>query len=92
MKVKAAPGVRVPMDGAPRKYITDAKEVTVDATPYYLLRLKDGDLTRTDLPPTTNNATVPSVPIVNGATASGVSTTARAASVPAALTPAVVSE
>lgn len=48
MKVKAAPGVRVPMDGAPRKYITDAQEVDVDATPYYLLRLKDRDLIRVD--------------------------------------------
>ncbi|WP_036666018.1 DUF2635 domain-containing protein [Paludibacterium yongneupense] len=44
MKVKAAPGVRVPKQGAPRKYITDDAEVVVDATPYYLRRLRDGDL------------------------------------------------
>ncbi|AOJ13153.1 MULTISPECIES: hypothetical protein [Burkholderia] len=49
MKVKAAPGVRVPMDGAPRKYIEDDKAIDVDETPYYLLRVKDGDLIRTDL-------------------------------------------
>ncbi|WP_175948564.1 hypothetical protein [Burkholderia pyrrocinia] len=50
MKVKAAPGVRVPMDGAPRKYIEGDKAVDVDETPYYLLRVKDGDLIRADLP------------------------------------------
>lgn len=50
MKVKAAQGVRVPMDSTPRQYITDAQEVDVGETPYYLLRLKDGDLIRTDLP------------------------------------------
>ncbi|MEX3688859.1 hypothetical protein AB3X91_30630 [Paraburkholderia sp. BR14263] len=66
MKVKAAAGVRVPMDGAPRKYITDEKEVTVDDTPYYLLRVRDGDLIRTDLPSTGGTATV-----------SGTSTTPR---------------
>ncbi|KIP18510.1 hypothetical protein KY49_3293 [Burkholderia sp. MSHR3999] len=54
MKVKAAPGVRVPMDGAPRKYITEENEVTVDESPYYLLRVRDRDLIRTDVP---SNAT-----------------------------------
>jgi len=49
MKVKAAPGVRVPMDGAPRKYITEKEEVVVEETPYYRLRLRDGDLIRTNM-------------------------------------------
>lgn len=49
IKVKAAAGVRVPMEGSPRKYITDAEEVTVTRTAYYIRRLKDGDLIRTDL-------------------------------------------
>lgn len=44
MKVKAAPGVRVPMDGAPRKYITDDAEMVVDDTIYYRRRIADGDL------------------------------------------------
>lgn len=51
IKVKAAPGVRVPFEGAPRKYITDAAEVEVTRTAYYIRRLKDGDLIRTDVPP-----------------------------------------
>lgn len=50
IKVKAAPGVRVPVEGSARKYITDAEEVTVTRTAYYIRRLKEGDLIRTDLP------------------------------------------
>lgn len=50
IKVKAAPGLRVPMEGSPRKYITDAEDVPVMRTAYYIRRLKDGDLIRTDLP------------------------------------------
>ena len=46
--VKAAPGVRVPMEGAPRKYITDSAPVTVTRTAYYIRRLKDKDLILTD--------------------------------------------
>jgi hypothetical protein len=60
IKVKAAPGVRVPMESAPRKYITDAAEVPVLRTAYYIRRLKDGDLIRTDVaePPTAKTSAV----------------------------------
>lgn len=54
IKVKAAVGVRVPVEGSPRKYITDAEAVTVTRTAYYIRRLKDGDLIRTDLPAATD--------------------------------------
>lgn len=57
INVKAAPGVRVPIEGAARKYITDAEEVTVTRTAYYIRRLKDGDLIRTDLPAATDAKT-----------------------------------
>lgn len=44
--VKAAPGLRVPMEGAPRKYIgQDSMQVPPSA--YYLRRLADGDLVQT---------------------------------------------
>ena len=48
IKVKAAPGVRVPMENAHRKYITDKEAVPVNATLYYLLRLKEKDLVRAE--------------------------------------------
>lgn len=45
MKVKAETGVKVPMAGAPRRYITDQKEVEVDDNDaYYLRRIAEGDL------------------------------------------------
>jgi hypothetical protein len=54
IKVKAAPGIRVPMEGAPRKYITDSEEVEVMRTTYYIRRLKDGDLIRSETPVATD--------------------------------------
>lgn len=45
MKVIASKGMRCPMEGQPRKYITDAKAVEVPDTAYYRRRLKDGSLT-----------------------------------------------
>lgn len=42
--VKALPGLRVPMEDAPRRYIDDVTAVNVPATAYYLRRLNDGDL------------------------------------------------
>jgi hypothetical protein len=42
--VKAAKGMKCPMEGAPRKYITDAEAVTVRKTVYYQRLLKDGSL------------------------------------------------
>ncbi|MBC3252859.1 DUF2635 domain-containing protein [Serratia fonticola] len=44
MTVKAASGLRVPMEGSPREYITDTAAVSVARTPYYLRRLAEGDL------------------------------------------------
>ncbi|OLN30444.1 hypothetical protein DVDV_0644 [Desulfovibrio sp. DV] len=42
--VKAAPGVRVPQEGMPRRYITEAAPVTVPDSAYYRRRIADGDL------------------------------------------------
>ena len=41
--VKAAPGLRVPREDNPRRYITE-RPVSVPATAYYLRRLKNGEL------------------------------------------------
>lgn len=41
--VKAAPGVRVPMDGEPLRYIKGEPHV-IELTPYYQRRINDGDL------------------------------------------------
>ncbi|MBI4804462.1 MAG: DUF2635 domain-containing protein [Desulfovibrio sp.] len=46
MLVKATPGVKVPKEGAPREYITEAEAQTVPQSAYYLRRLDDGDLIR----------------------------------------------
>ena len=42
--VKAAPGLRVPREDAPRRYITDDQPESVPATAYYLRRLHNGEL------------------------------------------------
>lgn len=39
MKVKAAPGLKVPKESKPREYITDAKAVEVPRSAYYLRML-----------------------------------------------------
>ena len=44
--VRAAPGLRVPMEGAPRRHITDSEPQAVPESAYYLRRLSDGDLIR----------------------------------------------
>lgn len=49
MLVKAAPGLKVPMEEKPRVYITDTPPdgepgFAVPDTAYYLRRLADGDL------------------------------------------------
>lgn len=49
MKVKAAPGIKVPMEDKPREYITDAppegeQSFDVPETAYYRRRITDGDL------------------------------------------------
>lgn len=43
MKVKAAPGMKFPMEDNARKYIT-TKAVTVENTAYYRRAVQDGDL------------------------------------------------
>jgi hypothetical protein len=42
--VRAAPGLRVPMEGMPRRHITDGKPVAVPDSAYYRRRIADGDL------------------------------------------------
>lgn len=44
MRVKAAPGLNVPREENPRKYITDAEPVDIEMTGYYIRRMADGDL------------------------------------------------
>lgn len=46
--VKAAAGVRVPMEGMPRRHITDAAPVAVPDAAYYRRRIADGDLVLLD--------------------------------------------
>ncbi len=52
IKVRAAVGVRVPFEGAPRTYITvDSGEVVVERSHYYLKQIDDGDLILCDSSP-----------------------------------------
>lgn len=44
MKVKAAPGLKVPKEGNPHLYITDDVVEDVAETVYYLRRLSFGEL------------------------------------------------
>jgi len=44
MKVKAIEGSRCPMEGNPRKYITDSEAVEVPATSYYQRLVTEGSL------------------------------------------------
>jgi hypothetical protein len=44
LNVKAAPGLQLPKEGAPRTYITDAAPVQVEASHYYRKAIADGDL------------------------------------------------
>jgi hypothetical protein len=44
MRVQAAPGLKVPREDDPRKYITDEEPVEIEVTGYYVRRLADGDL------------------------------------------------
>ncbi len=44
MLVKAAPGIKVPMEEKPREYITDDQPADVPESAYYLRRVADGDL------------------------------------------------
>lgn len=44
MRVQAAPGLKVPREEDPRKYITDGEPVEIEMTGYYVRRMADGDL------------------------------------------------
>ncbi|MCR9031294.1 hypothetical protein [Citrobacter amalonaticus] len=44
IKVKAAPGVKVPREGNPRRYITSEDIATVEDTAYYRRQMMAGDL------------------------------------------------
>jgi hypothetical protein len=44
MRVIASKGTKCPMEGSPRKYITDSTAVDVPRSVYYLRRLKDGSI------------------------------------------------
>ena len=44
MEVKSKPGTKCPMEGRPRKYITDDKAVAVPDTAYYKRLVRDGSL------------------------------------------------
>lgn len=46
--VKAVSGVRVPMEGMPRRYIAGLKPVAVPDAAYYRRRIADGDLVLVD--------------------------------------------
>lgn len=44
LNVRAAPGLKMPKEGAPRTYITETETVQVPATHYYRKAIADGDL------------------------------------------------
>lgn len=44
LHVKAAPGLKLPKEGAPTTYITDAEPVEVENVHYYRKAINDGDL------------------------------------------------
>lgn len=44
MRVKAAPGLKVPKEGEPRKYITENVSEDVSESTYYRRRLLAGEL------------------------------------------------
>ncbi len=46
LRVKAAPGLQVPLENSPHRYINDAEAVEVEPSAYYLRALECGDLRR----------------------------------------------
>ena len=47
LEIKAAPGVSVPLEDKPRKYIEGGESFSVPDTAYYRRRIADGDLVET---------------------------------------------
>lgn len=60
MRVQAAPGINVPREDDPRKYITDSEPVELEMTGYYIRRMSDGDLV--EVPAQAPTAVAPSAP------------------------------
>lgn len=65
MLVKAAPGVRVPVEGSPHRYIEDTP-VNVEDTAYYRRRMADGDVVLVEAS-ATPNATTKATPVTKEA-------------------------
>jgi hypothetical protein len=58
MKVQAAPGMKCPIEGNPRKFITDAAPIDVPESAYYKRLVGDGSLrVATDKPARKKEAT-----------------------------------
>lgn len=53
MLMQAAPGLKVPMEGKPRDYVTDQVAVELPDTSYYLRRVACGDLVAPHATPAT---------------------------------------
>lgn len=49
LNVKAAPGLKLPKEGAPRTYITEAEPALVEDSHYYRKAIADGDLVEVDV-------------------------------------------
>ena len=65
MKVRATPGLNVPMEDKPHNYINDTDVMDVPDTAYYQRRISDGDLVEVIV----TNTAARAVPRNNGATA-----------------------
>lgn len=68
MKVKAKPGVQVPREDNPRRYVSDSEALDVaDSSAYYLRRIADGDLVRAEEETPKAEATKPAVAVKTAA-------------------------
>ncbi len=56
LKVKAASGIRYPLEGTPSKHVTDAEALEVPDTAYYRKAIADGDLVLESAPEPTSVA------------------------------------
>lgn len=57
--VRARPGVRVPIEGAPRRHIDEVTPVRVALTAYYRRQIRAGDLLEVDAPAEPTQAATP---------------------------------
>jgi hypothetical protein len=65
LHVKAAPGLKLPKEGYPRAYITDAEAVPVQDSHYYRKAIGDGDLV--EVTPDTDEAAAPAPAVEDAA-------------------------